>query len=76
MSKTMSNIKEVKARGANVLLFIKDMGNISDDVYDECFLLPSLPKIFCRESLVLFLYKCWRTLVQSKEVVRLISRAI
>ena len=42
--KTMSNIKEVKARGANVLLFVKDMRNISEDVYDECFLLPSLSK--------------------------------
>ena len=35
--KTMSNIKEVKARGANVLLFVKDMRNISEDVYDESF---------------------------------------
>ncbi len=40
--KTISNIKEVKARGANVLLFKKEGMHVSDDVADEVIDLPNL----------------------------------
>ncbi len=41
--KTISNIKEVKARGANVLLLKKENMAISDDVADEIIDLPNCP---------------------------------
>jgi glutamine---fructose-6-phosphate transaminase (isomerizing) len=40
--KTISNIKEVKARGANVLLLKKENMRVSDDVADEIINLPDL----------------------------------
>ncbi len=43
VEKTISNIKEVKARGANVLLFTKESTHISEDVADEIVRLPNLP---------------------------------
>ncbi len=33
-AKTISNIREVKARGANVVLITKEGANVSDDMYD------------------------------------------
>ena len=40
--KTISNIKEVKARGANVLLLKKETMHVSEDVADEIIDLPNL----------------------------------
>ena len=39
MEKVVSNIKEIKARGANVLV-ITTIKDFPKDVYDEIFLLP------------------------------------
>ena len=39
MEKVVSNIKEIKARGANVLV-ITTIKDFPKDVYDETFLLP------------------------------------
>lgn len=41
-SKTISNIKEVKARGAYVLLIVREGIEISKDLYDEIIVLPSV----------------------------------
>ncbi len=43
VEKTISNIKEVKARGAHVLLLKKESTHVSDDVADEVVNLPNLP---------------------------------
>lgn len=42
VEKTISNIKEVKARGAHVLLLKKSSTQVSDDVADEIINLPEL----------------------------------
>lgn len=42
MEKTISNIKEVKARKAKVLVIKKENTPLSNDVYDEVLNLPSL----------------------------------
>jgi len=42
LEKTVSNVKEVKARGARVLLLKKEDMNIADDVADDVVNLPSL----------------------------------
>ena len=39
--KTISNIKEVKARGAYVLLVIRDGINVDNDVYDDIIVVPN-----------------------------------
>lgn len=44
--KTVSNIKEVKARKANVLLVARDDLTVSDDVYDNLISIPSYPDVF------------------------------
>ena len=38
--KTISNIKEVKARGAYVLLIVREDLQVSDDVYDDILYIP------------------------------------
>lgn len=40
LDKTLSNIKEVKARGAKVILFINDTFEVSDDCYDYLIRVP------------------------------------
>lgn len=40
--KTISNIKEVKARGANVILFVREDLKVSKDFYDYQILLPKM----------------------------------
>ena len=39
--KTISNIKEVKARGAYVLLVIRDGIEVNNDVYDDIIIVPN-----------------------------------
>ena len=41
-SKTISNIKEVKARGAYVLLIIREGIEVSRDLYDDIIVIPSV----------------------------------
>ncbi len=41
-SKTISNIKEVKARGAYVLLIVKEGIEVSGDIYDDIIVIPSV----------------------------------
>ena len=41
-SKTISNIKEVKARGAYVLLIIREGIEVSKDLYDDIIVIPSV----------------------------------
>ena len=41
-SKTISNIKEVKARGAYVLLIVREGIEISKDLYDDIIIIPSV----------------------------------
>lgn len=43
--KTISNIKEVKSRGAKVILVASDNINISGDFYDELILVPTTSKL-------------------------------
>ena len=43
--KTISNIKEVKARGAKVILVASENINISGDFYDELILVPDANKL-------------------------------
>lgn len=43
--KTISNIKEVKARGAYVLLLINEGMRIADDYYDDVFIVPKSDKL-------------------------------
>ena len=43
--KTISNIKEVKARGANVILLINDDEVIDDNFYDEKIEIPTTNRI-------------------------------
>lgn len=40
--KTISNIKEVKARGANVILFVREGLNVSEDYYDYKIEIPKV----------------------------------
>ena len=44
--KTVSNIKEVKSRGAKVVLFIKESMEIPDDIADDIIRVPELSEIF------------------------------
>ena len=44
--KMVSNIKEVKSRGAKVVLFTKESMNISDDIADDIIKVPELSEIF------------------------------
>jgi len=41
-SKTISNIKEVKARGAYVLLIVREGIEVSGDLYDDIIVIPSV----------------------------------
>lgn len=43
--KTISNIKEVKARGAYILLLISDDLNIAKDYYDDVLVVPKVDKL-------------------------------
>lgn len=43
--KTISNIKEVRARGANVLLVRREADSVSADVADHTIVLPDLPDL-------------------------------
>ncbi|MCB6480801.1 SIS domain-containing protein, partial [Streptococcus parasanguinis] len=43
--KTISNIKEVKARGAYVLLLISDDLDIASDYYDDVLVVPKVDKL-------------------------------
>lgn len=43
--KTISNIKEVKARGAYVLLIISDDLHVAKDYYDDILILPKVDKL-------------------------------
>jgi len=42
LSKTISNIREVKARGAFVILIVKENTNVNSDVYDVCLRIPNI----------------------------------
>jgi glucosamine--fructose-6-phosphate aminotransferase (isomerizing) len=42
LSKTISNIREVKARGAFVILIVKENTNVNSDVYDICLRIPTI----------------------------------
>ena len=44
--KTVSNIKEVKSRGAKVVLFTRESMNIPDDIADDIIRVPELSEIF------------------------------
>ncbi len=44
--KTVSNIKEVKSRGAKVVLFTKESMEIPDDIADDIIRVPELSEIF------------------------------
>lgn len=44
-SKTISNIKEVKARGAYVLLIVKEGIEVNDDIYDDKIIIPSVNEL-------------------------------
>lgn len=44
--KTISNIKEVKTRGAYVILIISSDIEVSKDIYDEIIVIPEINKIF------------------------------
>jgi len=44
-SKTISNIKEVKARGAYVLLIIKEGIEVDKDIYDDIIVIPKVDKL-------------------------------
>ena len=46
LPKTISNIKETRARGAQVLLICKESDEIGDDVYDHIIRLPDLDDLF------------------------------
>ena len=43
--KTISNIKEVKARGAYVVLLISDDLDIASDYYDDVLVIPKVDKL-------------------------------
>ena len=43
--KTISNIKEVKARGAYVVLLISDDLDIASDYYDDVLVIPKMDKL-------------------------------
>ena len=44
--KMISNVKEVKARGARVVLVCREGAQVSDDVYDSLVKLPDAPDLF------------------------------
>lgn len=44
-AKTISNIKEVKARGAYVLLIIREGIEVSNDLYDDIILIPNVNEL-------------------------------
>jgi glucosamine--fructose-6-phosphate aminotransferase (isomerizing) len=44
--KLISNIREVKSRGADVVLFVTDSLEVPDGVADEVIKLPSAPELF------------------------------
>ncbi|HAG57000.1 MAG TPA: glutamine--fructose-6-phosphate transaminase (isomerizing), partial [Ruminococcaceae bacterium] len=46
LPKTVSNIKETRARGAQVILICKESDEIGDDVYDHIIRLPDLDDLF------------------------------
>ncbi|MBQ1236753.1 MAG: glutamine--fructose-6-phosphate transaminase (isomerizing) [Oscillospiraceae bacterium] len=46
LPKTISNIKETRARGAQVLLICKESDEIGEDVYDHIIRLPDLDDLF------------------------------
>ena len=46
LPKTVSNIKETRARGAQVILICKQSDEIGEDVYDHIIRLPDLDDLF------------------------------
>ena len=46
LPKTISNIKETRARGAQVILLCKQSDEIGEDVYDHIIRLPDLDDLF------------------------------
>ncbi len=46
VEKTISNIKEVKARKATVLLVVRDDVEVAEDAYNQKLTLPSYPDVF------------------------------
>ena len=46
LDKTVSNIKEVKARGAKVILIARDDFNVDEDAYDYIVRVPKTEDLF------------------------------
>lgn len=45
--KTVSNVKEVKARGARVILLCKEGANVDSTVYDDLIAIPAVDEFIC-----------------------------